>query len=127
MNLKVIQNKEYNAKFNGLYNQDSDVYTQEGDKKDSPGKLERSIQGEEKGSNGSDLKFDKTIKCTFIKLHIYDLKKTIRIDIREFLKEKYQGTRFTKKFFDEIKGKIPKEIKVICINNVWNIVDYKIL
>lgn len=124
MQEELAKNGIYNAKVNDIYNQDSGVYVTQGVKKCNQGKFERSIQGKGKGSNGSYLMFDEKVTYTFLQLYVYDLNKTICIDIRTFLKEKYNGRRLTKAFLEKVLSNMPKKIKVKCINNTWKIVDY---
>lgn len=127
MQKQVFSNKTYNAKVNDIYNQDSGVYVTQGIKKNKQSSFERSIQGNGSGSNGSYLMFDEKVTNTFLQLYVYDLNKTICIDIRDFLKEIYNGRRLTKKFLSKVKANMPKKIKVRCTNDIWTIVDYSSL
>ena len=127
MELKVLGTGMYNAKVNDLYNQDSGVYLIQGVKKGKQSYFESSIRGRGNGSNGSYLMHDEKVTYTFLKLYVYDLQKVITIDVRGFLKEKYNDKRLTKRFLAKIRANMPKKIKVQFINNIWVIVDYNSL
>jgi hypothetical protein len=114
----------YNAKINELYNVESGLYLVQGIKKDKQSEFERSIRGKGKGSNGSYLMYDQKVEIAILKLYVYDLKKTIFIDISELLKYKYGKKRFTKGFLAKVIDEMPKKIKVISINGTWDIADY---
>ena len=122
MEVKVVNTNIYTAKVNDIYNHDSVLYLTQGVKRNQQSRFEKSIEG--RGSHGSYLMIDGKLTYTFVKLYVYDLQKTIIIDIREFLKEKYTGQRLTKRFLIKVRANMPKKIKVQCTNNIWEIVNY---
>jgi len=127
MEPKKVKNNIYSAKVKDVYNEESGTYVTQGIKGNKQGKFERSIQGKGSGSNGSYLMFDEKVTYTFLELYIYDLEKKISVDIRDFLKETYNGRRLTKKFLARVQTNMPNKIKVQSVNNVWEIVDYNSL
>jgi len=122
--LESIDTRIYNAKVNELYNHDIGMDLSSSMRKDKQKVFERSIRGKSNGSNGRYLMLGGKVSYTLLKLYVYDLRKTIIIDIREFLKEKYHGKRLTKRFLVKVRANMPKEINVQCINSIWGIVDY---
>lgn len=125
--MKTNENNIYNAKVNDLYNEESGLYITQGIKKNKQSQFERSIQGKGKGSNGSYLMFDSKVTYTFLKLYIYDLDKTIRIDVRQYLKEKYNGRRLTQAFLKKLKENIPKKVKVKQVDGSWELLNFDVL
>jgi hypothetical protein len=60
-------------------------------------------------------------------MYIQELNVTIKVDIREFLENKYNGYKINKKFLSNIVSKISKEIMVEFIHGSWKIVSYDTL
>ncbi len=123
MKNKAVIGRVYNAKVLDLYNEVSGLYIKQGVKKNKQHQFEQSIQGRGVGVNGTYLMFDEVETYTFLQLYVYDIDRTINIDVRDYLKKEYNGRRLTKKFLAKVKGNMPRKIKVTYINSIWEVVD----
>lgn len=115
----------YTARLHSLYINEIEVYEKQLDKNAKPQKNERSISVRCYRKKIGYRIFAKKIVCVFLKLSIPELKKSIRIDITQFLEKKYKGQKINKKLLTVIQTKISKEISVQHAKGVWKIIDYE--
>lgn len=117
-------NGTFVAKVHSVYNCETEVYEKQKDKNIKPKRNERSIAVRCYRKKISYRIFARKVVCTFVKLHIQDLNRSVRIDITNFLESQFKGQKINSKLLSMIKTKISKEILVKCTKGVWKIVDY---
>lgn len=115
----------FKARLRSIYNYETEIYEKQEQKSKSKDERLISVRCFKK-----KVAFNivcKKVKYTFLKMYIQELNVTIKVDIREFLENKYNGYKINKKFLSNIVSKISKEIMVEFIHGSWKIVSYDTL
>jgi hypothetical protein len=115
----------FTAKVHSVYNQEKEIFEKQTNKNAKLKKNERSISVRLHREKVGYKIFLKKVQYTFLKVHIEDLNKIIKVDITKFLEKKYKDQKINKKFLSSIKSKISKEILVQYIDGFWKVVDYE--
>lgn len=115
----------YSAKLVSLYNYQTEVFEKFSGTK--AGKCERIIHVVNFKKKNKERILCKKVTYTFLKLYIHELDRTIKIDIRSFLKNRYKGCNLSKQFLIKLQNTITREVLVKKISGKWDILDYDTL